>query len=91
MTSLPTNRSMPAASVIPELPYRDVRDAARWLARAFGFAERLRIGDHRVQLVVGDGAIVAVEAHGEPSPQRVMVRVADVDAHCAHARAAGAR
>jgi uncharacterized glyoxalase superfamily protein PhnB len=29
----------------------DVGEASEWLCRAFGFKERLRIGDHRAQLV----------------------------------------
>lgn len=89
------NRSMPSASVIAELAYPDVREAAHWLCRAFGFAERLRIGGHRVQLVYGNGAIVVVESGGAAvAPHvthRVMVRVEDVDAHHAQAALAGAR
>jgi uncharacterized glyoxalase superfamily protein PhnB len=66
--------------------------AARWLCHAFGFTERLRIGDHRIQLHVGAGAIVAVELTPDAGPgsSRVLVPVRDVDAHCAQARAAGA-
>ena len=85
------NRSMPPGSVIPELAYDDVRAAARWLCAAFGFHERLRIGSHRIQLLVGDGSVVVVER--EPNSQassRVMVRVADVDAHYNAAVKAGA-
>jgi len=43
-----TNRSMPRATVIPELGYADVTEAAAWLCRAFGFSVRLRIGNHRI-------------------------------------------
>jgi uncharacterized glyoxalase superfamily protein PhnB len=43
------NRSMAPGAVIPELAYAEVRKAATWLCAAFGFTERLRIGDHRVQ------------------------------------------
>jgi uncharacterized glyoxalase superfamily protein PhnB len=40
------NRSIPAAH--PVLVYPDVRAAVAWLAQAFGFAERVRIGEaHR--------------------------------------------
>jgi uncharacterized glyoxalase superfamily protein PhnB len=87
---MPTNRSMPPGPVIPELPYADVTVAARWLCSAFGFRERMRIGSHRIQLHVGAGAIVVVEgsAISDASGCRVMVPVADVNAH--HARA-GAR
>jgi uncharacterized glyoxalase superfamily protein PhnB len=84
------NRSMPASTVIPVLAYPDVRQAAEWLCRAFGFAERLRIGDHRCQLVFGDGAVVV--AGGSPSGlANVMVRVADADAHHQKAVAGGAK
>jgi uncharacterized glyoxalase superfamily protein PhnB len=89
---MPINRSMPPGPVIPELPYADVPAAARWLCNAFGFTERLRIGSHRIQLHVGTGAIVVVEAdaNGNAGGSRVMVPVSDVDAHYARARAAGA-
>jgi len=88
------NRSIPDAVVLPELAYPDVAVAADWLCRAFGFAVRLRIADHRVQLTVpGGGALIVKQ--GEVSPascasHSVMVRVADVDAHHARAVAAGA-
>lgn len=49
------NRSIPAATIIPVLIYPDVREAVVWLGAAFGFAERVRIGeDHRAQLSFGD-------------------------------------
>lgn len=92
------NRSMPDATVIPELAYEDVRAAVTWLVTAFGFVERLRIGGHRVQLVLGNGAIVATQrsGHGDdvgiaPAPSTLMVRVANVAAHHARAVRAGAR
>ena len=85
------NRSMPPGAVIPELPYPDVRAAAGWLCRAFGLSERLRIADHRIQLLVGDGSIVVVQQGAGSGTGGVMVRVADVDAHHATSIAAGAR
>ena len=51
-----TNRSIPCSTVIPELGYADVGEAAAWLCGAFGFTIRLRIANHRAQLNVGDGA-----------------------------------
>ena len=89
---MPTNRSMPPGPVIPELAYADVPAAAQWLCKAFGFVERLRIGSHRIQVLVGAGSIVVVEADssGTAASCRVMVPVDDVDAHYAAARAAGA-
>ncbi|HET6763956.1 MAG TPA: VOC family protein [Longimicrobiaceae bacterium] len=94
-----SNRSIPNASIIPELGYDDVRAAAAWLCDAFGFTERLRIGDHRVQLTFGSGALVVVErgpassAAGDARPacDAVMVRVDNVDAHHARAARHGAR
>jgi uncharacterized glyoxalase superfamily protein PhnB len=78
------NRSMMRAPVIPVLGYDDVAEAAEWLCRAFGFRERLRIADHRIQLHAGDGAVVLTD-HGAAGGS-VMVRVEDADAH--HERAA---
>jgi uncharacterized glyoxalase superfamily protein PhnB len=94
MDTLPANRSMPPGVMIPELGYADVHEAAAWLCRAFGFVERLRIGDHRVQLSFGAGSMVVTEgAKAAPeggSTHSVMVRVADAGAHCERARRAGA-
>ncbi|HEY4366310.1 MAG TPA: VOC family protein [Steroidobacteraceae bacterium] len=95
------NRSIPCAVVIPELAYTDVAEAAEWLCDAFGFEERLRIGNHRAQLLFGEGSVVVTQRRpqqdaavppGESrAPMRgeaihsVMVRVENVDRH--HARA----
>lgn len=97
--ALPTNRSMPACTVIPVLVYQDVGDAVEWLCRTFGFSERWRAGNHRAQLAVGDGAVVVSELPagqgGDAGDQQaghcVMVRIEDVDAHHEHARECGAR
>jgi len=93
------NRSMPDATVIPVLTYPDVRQAVAWLTEAFGFAERVRIGEnHRSQLRFGDGALIVADVRGDRRrPQRgevthsVVVRVDDVRAHCELAQARGAR
>ena len=93
------NRSLPEATVIPVLVYPDVRAAVAWLSAAFGFVERVRIGEsHRSQLRVGDGAVILGDTHGDRRPPRpgepshlVMVRVEDARAHCERARANGAR
>jgi uncharacterized glyoxalase superfamily protein PhnB len=83
------NRSMPSGDVIPELPYPNLEAAVAWLCAAFGFRERLRIANHRAQISVGSGSVVAVQA--APSGHcSVMVRVADVDAHYSAACAFGA-
>ena len=94
------NRSAPPGTVTPVLVYPDVRAAVSWLEGAFGFGERVRIGDdHRAQMRVGaDGSIVVADAHGEqvaPSTgvvtHLIKVRVEDVDAAFARARDVGAR
>ena len=86
------------------LVYPDVREAVAWLGAAFGFVERLRIGEnHRAQLKVGrgaagDGAVIVADVRGDRRPPRagevtgsVTVRVDDARAHCERARTAGAR
>jgi len=88
------NRSIPEAAVIPELGYRDVGEAAAWLCRVFGFRERLRIGNHRCQLVYGSGAVVVNEDPDAGAPQRshgLLVRVEDAAAHHAWAVEQGAK
>jgi uncharacterized glyoxalase superfamily protein PhnB len=92
------NRSIPGSTVVPVLIYPDVREAVAWLTAAFGFAERVQIGDsHRSQLSVGDGAVIVGDVRRDRVPPRagevthaVMVRVADAHAHCERARAHGA-
>jgi uncharacterized glyoxalase superfamily protein PhnB len=86
------NRSVPSATVIPVLGYPDVAAASEWLCNAFGLRERLRIGDHRAQLVVADGAVILTQrAEGEGGGHAVHVRVEDADAHHERAAAGGAR
>lgn len=89
------NRSIPNAVIIPELAYTDVPAAALWLCEKFGFRERLRIANHRIQLTLGTGAIVVTErgSPGQPtdSAHSILVRIEEVDAHHAQAAAAGVR
>lgn len=86
------NRSCPNTTVIPELPYDDVNQAADWLCAAFGFTVRLRIGDHRCQINIGDGAMVAVEKQeGRNDLGRVLVRMENIDEHYKRAKANGAK
>jgi uncharacterized glyoxalase superfamily protein PhnB len=93
------NRSVPASTVIPVLIYPDVREAVDWLGAAFGFTERLRIGEnHRAQLQFGEGALIVADVRGDRRPPRagevthiVTVRVEDARAHCEQARENGAR
>ena len=93
------NRSIPAATVIPVLIYPDVHAAVAWLCAAFGFQERVQIGEnHRSQLKVGDGAVIIGDIRDDRRSPRagevthsVTVRVEDVRAHCQRARKNGAR
>ena len=94
------NRSMPRSTVIPQVGYPDIGEAIDWLCVTFGFTLRVRMGDHRAQLNVGDGALVIMElpagfeaqsALGEAFTDSVMIRVEDVDRHHEHALQRGAR
>ena len=99
LIAVKSNRSIPSAVVIPVLIYPDVREAVAWLGAAFGFEERVRIGEnHRAQLRFGDGAVIVGDVRNERRPPRpgevthsVMVRVEDANAHCERARAHGAQ
>lgn len=98
-STLKPNRSIPRATVIPVLIYPDVCAAVEWLCDAFGFEERVRIGEnHRAQLCFGDGAVIVGDVRGDRRPPRpgesthsVTVRVTDVTAHYERARAHGAK
>ena len=93
------NRSVPDDTVVPVLTYPDVRAAVAWLSEAFGFSERVRIGEnHRSQLRFGDGGLIVADVRGDRQPPRqgevthsVLVRVQDAHAHCERARSHGAR
>jgi uncharacterized glyoxalase superfamily protein PhnB len=94
------NRSIPSPTVIPVLIYPDVREAVAWLTAAFGFQERVQIGEnHRSQMKVGEsGAVILGDIRYDRRPPRagevthsVVVRVDDARAHCERARAHGAK
>ncbi|MBL0170562.1 MAG: VOC family protein [Gemmatimonadaceae bacterium] len=91
------NRSMPDSSFIPVRSYPDLDQAVAWLRDVLGCRERLRIPGHRVQLTLGNGAVVAVAwdastapATGGRPPATLMVRVSDIEATYARALANGA-
>ena len=98
VAAVKANRSIPSATVIPVLIYPDVRAAVAWLEEAFGFKERVQIGeDHRSQLSFGDGAVIVGDVRYDRIPPRpgesthsVVVRVEDARSHCQHARKHGA-
>jgi len=87
------NRSFPPGDIIPELVYPDLDLAVDWLCRVFGFSERLRIADHRSQLVFGNASVVAIGG-GSRGDERLthslMVRVEDVDQHYNRSKESGA-
>jgi uncharacterized glyoxalase superfamily protein PhnB len=97
------NQSAPSAPVVPVLVYEDVARAIDWLCAAFGFSERLRAGGpggvvSHAQLKAGGGDIMIGRQGGPfkaPRPgetsQYVLIAVENVDAHFAHAKAAGAQ
>ena len=100
MCGMLSNRSAPPATVTPVLVYPDVREAVAWLEAAFGFEERVRIGDaHRAQMRVGvDAAIVVADVgrdrvvpDGGGMTHLIKVRVPDVDSAFARACERGAR
>jgi uncharacterized glyoxalase superfamily protein PhnB len=77
------------------LVYGDVRAAVAFLEEAFGFSEKVRIGDaHRAQMRVGtDGAVVVADVGGDRGPvtpnvvtHEIKLRVDDVDAAVTRAR-----
>jgi uncharacterized glyoxalase superfamily protein PhnB len=90
---LKKNRSAPDAAVIPVLYYPDVREAVEWLTTALPFTERLRIADHRCQLVHGNGAFVVAKplTLQSPAAHSVLLRVTGIDELFGRAKAAGAR
>lgn len=90
--------------VIPYLLYEDVAAALDWLARAYGFRERLRYAGedgtvNHAEMTVGSDAAIMLGWPGPDyrNPKRsraasvlIHVVVDDVDAHHARAREAGA-
>jgi uncharacterized glyoxalase superfamily protein PhnB len=67
--------------------------AAAWLCTRFSFTERLRVGNHRVQLSFGRGAVIATQkpAAEASSSQAILVRVPDLTRHHAQALAQGVK
>ena len=85
-----SNRSVPPCTVIPVLIYPDPGAAADWLAQAFGFAVRLRIANHRIQMKAGDGCVTIAEGTVAPNHSHIIqVRVENAAVHCERARQQG--
>jgi uncharacterized glyoxalase superfamily protein PhnB len=89
-------------TITPYLLYEDAAAALKFLSRAFGFTESMRIdANGRVQhaeMELGDGRVMLGQpAEGYRNPKHlgtatalIYAYVEDVDAHCAQAREAGA-
>jgi uncharacterized glyoxalase superfamily protein PhnB/uncharacterized protein YndB with AHSA1/START domain len=91
------NRSAPSAAFIPTRSYPDLDAAVLWLVEVLGCTERLRVPGQRVQLTLGDGAVVVAAwdpatapASGGRPPATLVVRVANVDDAWTRALAHGA-
>lgn len=86
-----SNRSMPRSTVIPQIAYSDVAEAAEWLCHMFRFTVRLRIANHRIQINVGDAAVVLTERKPADAinTDGVMVRVEDIDSLYSHCQRHG--
>jgi hypothetical protein len=67
------NRSVPPCPVIPVLRYPDPSIAAEWLGKAFGFTVRLRVGNHRIQMLAGEGCFTIGEGNIVPN-RSIIVR-----------------
>ena len=92
------------SQVIPYLFYADVPKAVAWLEKAFGFEKIVVVdsgpGRHHGEMRYGGGIIMMGTASDEFSSKTprqanahtggVFVYLADVDAHCARAKTAGA-
>jgi PhnB protein len=90
--------------IIPYIMYRDVPAALEWLARAFGFEERLREptpnGMHAEMVLDGQRIMMGQNSANAPllrgpaedgrATMAIFVYLPDVDAHHARAAAAGA-
>jgi PhnB protein len=91
-----------AGTITPYLAYEDTNAAIEFLSSAFGFRERLRYEDegkvtHAELELGGDSVFLGFPGPDYRNPKRlggstvsVHVYVDDVDAHYAHAKAAGA-
>src|ERR1035438_8057101 len=98
------NRSVPVDTVLPHVSYQDLKAALAWLTYTFGFSEHYRYGTpdgsvNGAQIYLGKAYIMLNETRagrGTPTQlgagtQMLTIFVADVDAHYARSKAAGAK
>ncbi|MCO5226533.1 MAG: hypothetical protein M9953_14435 [Thermomicrobiales bacterium] len=88
------NRSIPSGTFVPALSYtQDVGTVVDWLVGAFGVTERFRAGDNHAQIAFGDGGCLISGMRTDlavGNAAYMTIRVPDVDAIYARARAFGA-
>jgi len=100
----PTPKGWPRISAA--VYYPDAAQAIDWLCTAFGFELRLKVEGEGGRIehseLVLAGGLIGIDSRCEPphqppaaigggNTQNMFVYVGDIDAHCARARAAGAR
>jgi uncharacterized glyoxalase superfamily protein PhnB len=96
------NRSVPTDIILPHVVYQDVAAAIAYLSATFGFEEHYRYGDPAsggAQIHLGDAWVQLRSAREDgKSPaqagcwtQSLSIFVADVEAHYARAKSAGAK
>lgn len=86
------NRCIPPNAVIPEVSYPDPGEGAKWLGEAFGFKVRIRIANHRIQMMFrGSGLVVTERRDDDTRRSNIMLRVDDADMYCARAVNAGGK
>ena len=74
---------MPENIIIPVIDYPDIDEAIKWLTEKFGFKLRLKIGSHRAQLYVQQGAAIVVKKNNKNYPDTtnisIMIRILDIN------------
>jgi uncharacterized glyoxalase superfamily protein PhnB len=98
---MPQNPRADLPNIFPAFRYRDAPAALAWLAKTFGFEKALEVpmpdgGIAHAEMSLGPGVIMLGSMRDDPGNPWAAVRqgtyiyVADVEAHYAHAKAAGA-
>jgi uncharacterized glyoxalase superfamily protein PhnB len=89
------NRSVPTASLLPHVVYRNLAEAIDWLSKTFGFVEYYRYGEPISGAMVRSGAaymmLKAARDGRQPQTSLLTIFVDDVDAHYARSKSEGAR
>ena len=92
---------MPDCTIIPVLQYRDVVNAVNYFLDTFNFKIRWQAGDHRAQLIYGNGVFVVTELKDRMAlsienekikiaTHSVLVSVKDINTHFENAKLKGA-